>query len=320
MLHGPTNTELLLELDEEIYGHEHFKKALINLVNRSKIRHYQKHVRGLSHDLLMEPSKILVVGESGTGKTHTINTLFSKQNMPVVKIDASQLNVTGGSGGIKEKDVRVMIYTTAREFLEKSVSEYDISSALDRTVVFIDEIDKISSSYEGGTASWNTHLQSNFLTLFEDKDDLSGVSFVFGGAFSNTITKRSISKPIGFNYNSENLNEEDRDLSQDVINAGIIPELVGRLTSVVQLDNFDDNDYYEIMNRMLLPRKIRDLAYFGVTEADLTDEEKWRMCKIASNSGQGIRSLKRQLDAHFFDAEFNYEETRYSGLLENENG
>jgi ATP-dependent Clp protease ATP-binding subunit ClpX len=308
MLYYKPNKEILKELDTLVYGHKEAKKSLISLVNRSKMRHNQKWLRMLGKEFLINPAKCLLIGQSGTGKTHLIEALSSLVDFPLLKLDATKLNPTGASGGIKENDIKKLVVTKAEECLQNKKGYYhSLEGTIDQMVIFIDEIDKLGRSFDS-TGNWNDHVQSNFLTFFDNKDDFAGVSFIFAGAF-NEITNKNIktNASIGFTQSKDVIKKID-DIDTKVITSGLLPELVGRMTSIVEMEKFTELDYRRILLERLLPKKQMDLLYFNITKTDLPEESIERMIKMAVGSGQGVRALKRELDKEFLDREFEYEE------------
>lgn len=307
MLHGKRNKEILDELDGHVSGHLEAKKALISLVNRSKIRHHQKWIEGIHKDYLIQPHKLLLIGQSGTGKTHLVETLQDILEFPLIRLDATKLNPTGAGGGVKEEDVRREIIKKADEWMKKKKGFYhSLQGTIDQMVVFIDEIDKLGRSFDS-SGNWNNHVQSNFLTLFDNKNEFSGVSFIFAGAFTDITGEESVKKSsIGFTA-QDHKPESKGEMDERVVKAGLIPELVGRLTSIVELDKFTEEDYYNILVDRLIPKKLLTLAFFNTFDIDLHEDDLRGMASRASKSGQGIRSLQRQLDKYYLDIEFENE-------------
>ncbi len=298
------NIDILNELDRYVVGHLEAKKALVTLLTRSLLRHHQKYVKGMDDDFLLSPMKILLIGASGSGKTHLLESLQKIVHFPLVRIDATQMNPAGSSGGIKPNDLRKLVQEQAMFCCDVFPTRYySIDGAIDKTVVFIDEVDKLGTSFES-SGNWNKHVQSNFLTIFDNKTDLSGLSFIFAGAF-NEITKiKAVTKnSIGFQHFPND--SKDAFLDEDLVKNGLIPELVGRLTNIVELDRFDLNMYMYILKERLLPKKKMDLAAYGVFDLDISDEELKAMAEKACKSNQGVRYLHRALDKHFIELEFN---------------
>jgi ATP-dependent protease Clp ATPase subunit len=299
--------EILSLLDADVVGHSEFKKALIALVTRSRLRHFQKYVKGVESQELLTPMKILVKGASGTGKTFTVECLKRHLEFPFIRLDATQINPAGASGKNKIEDIEQMIYTEANLCYKNNPAKYlSQAGAIDRTIVFIDEFDKLVNSFK--------HVQSNLLTMLDNKSEFSGVSWVLAGAFVDMDEKRASKvKTIGFGeYVS--LESDTLLLDDELVKAGLIPEVVGRLTYIVELDKFTIPDYVNILQNRILPKKYRDLAAYGIFNVTLTDEEVDVIAIKGSKTGQGVRYLQREVDKHFLELEFeagvNY--TRYN--------
>lgn len=305
MLHGRRNIDILSELDDYVDGHTQAKKSLISLINRSKIRHHQKWVEGIHKDFLLTPHKLLIIGQSGTGKTHMVESLQSILDFPLIRLDATKLNPTGASGGVKEESLRRMIYKKAEEWCEIKRGYYhSTEGTVDQMVVFVDEIDKLGQSFES-SGNWNTHVQANFLTMFDNKEEFAGVSFIFAGAFTDITKNENVKSSIGFTKSAHV--DAHGEIDEQVVKAGLLPELVGRMTNIVQLDKFTTESYYKILTERLVPAKMVDLAFFNSFDHRLSEERLREMSEKAYQSGQGIRSLQRQLNSEYLDVEFNSE-------------
>lgn len=312
MLHDKSNKEILEQLDQYVYGHEEAKKALITLVNRSKIRHYQKWGEMIHTEHLISPGKCLLMGGSGTGKTYLVQSLAEIVNFPFLVVDATKFNPTGASGGIKPEKLKRMIVKKATEYSEiRGGTYFSVDGIIDQMVVFVDEFDKLSGHYDGSSGgTWNTHTQTHFLTMFENYEELSGVSYIFAGAFSGIGDDKVVSKSIGFNNTLEiSTNKEISD--EDIIKYGMLPEIVGRLTSICKLDKLTEKDYYNILVDKVIPKKMIELSYFGIEDFNISKKQLKEIAKGAVTSSQGVRYLYREVDKHFLDAEFNYEDHKY---------
>lgn len=306
MLYEKSNAGLLKDYNKRVYGHEQAKKALITLVNRSKMRHYQKYILNEPESDLIEPSKLLLIGDSGTGKTFLVEQLSEMLNFPLLILDATQLTPSGNSDGVNVKKFRELASETVKNWVDKQAKKgytNSLEGAKDQLVIFIDEIDKLATSFDA-SGNWNKHVQSNFLTLFDNHGDGSGVSFIFGGAFSGLEPKAKSN--IGF---TKELKESVTTvLDAELVKYGLIPELIGRLTAIVKLDKFDEEDYRHVLSSVLIPKKQRHLSFFNDCSLQLSEEQTKEIVASAIQSGQGIRYLKRQLDNLSLDVEFNYEE------------
>ncbi len=307
MINDKSNKQILKELDVYVSGHTQAKKQLINLISRSRLRHYQKYMQLIHDDHCIAPSKLLLIGQSGIGKTFLVNSLASIISFPLLYVDATKLNLTGASGGIKSETLLTMIQDYAKQLVhDNKISYPSIPGTIDRMVIFVDEIDKLAHALYSGS-SWNDQVQANFLTLFEDNFEYPGISFIFAGAFSGLTKKDKKANGIGFHHNlQEDLPKGITD--EDIIKYGLIPELVGRINAIVQLDNFTIDDYYKVLTEKLIPIKQREMELFHLYDLDLSELQLYEMCEKAEKSGQGVRSLKRELDRLFIEHEFEYEE------------
>jgi ATP-dependent protease Clp ATPase subunit len=303
-----SNKELLKALDTYVTGHTTAKKALINLLNRSKIRHYQKWLAMESKEALIPPGKCLLIGASGTGKTFLVESLQKIIDFPLIRIDATRLTLTSAGDGIKSSHIYDMIYQNALHLSSlKNGYWHSVEGVIDQTVLFIDEIDKLAWGAAGEKDAWNKRVQSNFLQIFENKEELAGVSFIFAGAFSGMTRESTTSGSIGFHSKQNKVKTEDM-LDELVVKYGLIPELVGRISSIVELDKFTRDDFRNILLNTLIPKKIEELIYFNCADFELSGEQIETILDKAEASGQGVRFLKRELDKLLVDVEFNYEE------------
>lgn len=265
-------------LDGLVYGHAQAKKALQVIIKRSQERYMKQCVYGEA--VKKEPLKCLLVGQSGTGKTHLVQSMSKLYKFPLIMLDATQLTPSGNSDGVNMKQLRVIIDKKVTECLQ--LPEYHSrEGVLNQLVIFVDEFDKLGVSFDS-SGNWNKQVQANLLTVIENKEEFAGISWVFAGAFSRLYepTKQS----IGFNCTETVQNEQFSD--QQLLNCGIIPELLGRISLIMQLDRFTKEDYRAVLLTRLLPNY--DMA--------LSNEQIDDIVNRAVNSGQGIRSMSRQLE------------------------
>lgn len=281
-----------IKLDELVYGHKRAKKVLTVLLRRSQERYYKKCVMGL--DEYPASLKCLLVGPSGTGKTHLIQSLKKLHKFPLISLDATQLMPTGNSEGINSKQLTKRINETAEEYVNRP-EYHSVDGVLNQMVIFVDEFDKLGISFDS-SGNWNRHVQANFLTMIDNKEEFSGISWIFAGAFTSVYENKAVKKSIGFFPEMEQASDSEI-TDADILKAGIIPELLGRISLIVQLDTFLEHDYKRILINRLLP------SYPALASLDNTSIDS--IVKKAFTSGQGIRSLTRQLEMLAIDAEFN---------------
>ena len=279
-------------IDDMVYGHKQAKKVLQVLLQRSQNRYYKKCLKGETENI-PETLKCLLIGQSGTGKTHLIQSLRKLHSFPLICIDATQLMPAGNAEGMNVKQLKALIDKTANELLKKP-EYHSIEGVLNQLVIFVDEFDKLGSSFES-SGGWNQHVQANFLTMIDNKEEFAGISWIFAGAFSGLYEAKP--NQIGFFGGTPESSKEITD--NDILKSGIIPEMLGRISLIVQLDTFTEEDYRKILVDRLLPT-YRSLS-------DNVDIEG--IVKKAHVSGQGIRSMTRQLEMLSIDAEFEEETT-----------
>ncbi len=298
-----SNKMLMAILDEYVTGHADAKRALCVLLRRIQMRKYQKYVKGMHDDYLIKPLKLLLIGASGTGKTHAINTIKNHVGLPVISVDATDLGPTGATSGVSSHKLAKMIWEEASHLTKVMPGLYpSMDEAIDSTIVYIDEIDKLGTSFEA-TGNWNKHTQSNFLTLFDDAYDLSGVSFIFSGAFDSITREKKKASKLGFTHHVDT-EDETEILDEQILKMGIIPELLGRINMIVQLDVFSVDDFINIIQERILPKKMMDLAAYGVFDVSIGDDDVQAIAERSVRSGQGVRYAHREIDRYFLSLEF----------------
>lgn len=310
MIHNKTNAQLLKEMDRYVIGHTKAKKTLISLVNRSKLSHYKKYLAPLYGEDSAEvaTSSCLLVGGSGTGKTYLVRTLQHVAEFPLIYIDATRLEPTGGSNSFDCKKVLDMIMDNAKDLVEDPSTPYhSVEGTIDQTVVFIDEVDKLAKAFES-SGQWNQQIQAGLLSILESYEGYDKVSFILAGAFADMTADVPQSASIGFNAAVKQEIVSDV-TDRDVIKYGLKPELIGRLSSIVKLDKLDHKAMKKILIDVLLPSKIEEMKFLGVDASNVLDKSEIdAIVKLSVDSGQGVRSLKRELGYKFEELEFNYED------------
>lgn len=308
------NYTILDELDKLVHGHQQAKIALINLVNRSKLRFKQKYLQALPKSEWINPINMLLVGDSGTGKTHLVQSLAKVCNFPLVIVDANQLAPVSASG-ITQRKLATMIIDNANSLIEAHKDKYfSVEGTVSQTVVFVDEIDKLAKSFDG-SGNWNRHVQASFLTIFEDMsndDELSDLSFVFAGAFSDMKKRHAddTKTTIGFHgkhHQSNNSQTKDFDIEAEVIKYGLLPELIGRISNIVVLDKLEEKDYIAILDNLIIPKAAKDLKHFGIHRFTVPEDKKKEIVEKAIESSMGVRVLHKEILKETQSLEFDYE-------------
>ncbi len=340
MLYDKPNKQILEELDKVVYGHTSAKKTLINLVNRSKMRYSQKYLSKRapiadnsgstrekrvplsrqnsyhiqeSHpdfDDLIETRNCLLIGSSGTGKTHLVHSLSKICHFPLLEVDANELAPTSNNDGLNVARLQKALYKTIDKAMQNDPSRYhSLEGTKDQTIIYVDEIDKLATAFDS-SGNWNKHVQANFLKVFEGHKEFEGVSFIFSGAFA-TMDIYDINKPknLGFTHNNKVL-EHEHDLEQKVIKYGLVPELLGRIHNIVLLDKLEKEDFKKILNTLVLPKAKKELSWFNIDKFELTEEQEEFIIDKAMNSQLGVRSLIKEVSKLCQELEFDYESNK----------
>lgn len=309
--HRFSNKKILEKSNKKVFGHERAKKVIINAFNRARLRAHQLYTTKQTEkeQNVLENKHVLLIAPSGTGKTILVREIAELCDMAFIEIDASQIQLTGCVGGLQVKDIKKLITTKCDDLYEYLSDLYSYEEIRGHCIVFLDEFDKLAGHYDGtSNGKWNSSTQSNLLKMLEGTEDgFEGVTFILAGAFTG-IKSYQTKKHMGFVEAAKQHAKAQHNLEQAVVDYGVLPELVGRISSIVQLDELTKDNYIDILKRYIIPKARKDMKHYGRTNFKLYKEDIDGMVKEAMKSGQGVRTLKKQVQDRLEELEFDYEE------------
>lgn len=322
-------------LDKYVIGQDQAKKQLSIAV----YNHYKRllHAKDENREVEIEKSNIIMIGETGTGKTLLAKTIAKELNIPFCIVDATILTEAGYVG----EDVESIL---SRLLM---VAEYDVEKA-EKGIVFIDEIDKIARKSDNPSLTRDVSgegVQQGLLKLLEGsvvnvppqggrkhpdqkyiQVNTQNILFIAGGAFDGIkeiIERRLNKQAIGFS--SEKLNKTDDDdyiLSQlnaiDLRKFGLIPELLGRFPIVTYLDKLTKETMIRIMKepKNSIINQFVELFKMDGVDLKFSDEAIEKIVEETMEKGLGARGLRGTTEKVLEDYMFNITEHQEIVLTE----
>lgn len=305
----PTPSFIKEHLDQYVIGQDEAKKSLAIAV----YNHYKRiHNRDSSDEIEIEKSNILLVGETGTGKTLLAKSLAKLLNVPFTIADATVLTEAGYVG----EDVESILSRLLQ------VANYKPELA-EKGIIYIDEIDKISRKSDNPSITRDVSgegVQQGLLKILEGtianvapeggrkhpdqkyvKIDTSNILFICGGAFDGIdkmIGRRIRNQSLGFKSREVKEINPHRLLSQinasDLKTYGLIPEIIGRIPVITALEPLGKPELRRILlePKNALVKQYQKLFFLEGVALTIDDEALDFIVELALQNKLGARGLR----------------------------
>lgn len=319
-------------LDQYVIGQEQAKKIL----SVSVYNHYKRLTQSIDEDETeIEKSNIILVGETGTGKTLLARTIAKMLHVPFTIVDATVLTEAGYVG----EDIESLLTRLLQ------ASDYNVEAA-ERGIVFIDEIDKIARKGDNPSITRDVSgegVQQGLLKLLEGSIvnvppqggrkhpeqklipvDTKNILFVCGGAFDGIerkIANRLNTKVIGYSAAKDADRIERENLlqyvaPQDLKSFGLIPEIIGRLPVLAYLDPLNKETLRLILTepKNSVIKQYKKLFKIDGIELDFDEDALEYIVDKAVEFKLGARGLRSICESIMNDAMFYYPSEKIDSL------
>jgi ATP-dependent Clp protease ATP-binding subunit ClpX len=256
---------------------------------------------------------VMIVGSTGSGKTFIVQKACEYIDTVFIHVDTSSMVPEGIKG--------YSIINLVEDILIKA--NYDFKKA-SHCVVFFDEMDKLfisddPSDYgdrvvtqllrfiEGSKIQLSAENSARISSKNVYEFDTSNIQFILGGAFQWVLDAKSENKTsMGFNNTNNNPSTNEITL-EDLYKEEIPKELLGRMSTIVNLQKLSEDDYYKILTNSKsspLQEFINKVEFHG-DQVDISNETLLEISKMAADSELGVRAIKQTLNILFTDALFS---------------